>query len=347
MVRLGMVRSVAVLVSLFAAGCSSEQGREPGEQDGGQNMKDAAQGAGGGNGSGGDCDVPTDQAVSALCLSFEPEQMRFEQDPELDGRGQLLVQVYDTPTPDRDGRLPLDVRVFPDQPDPDSGAPLNEASITELPTIRFEGLPSTVYVRAQFYDNPLTFGGLPLWGFWAGGADLSEPFAPNPDTGELEANLSLTPIELPAGEGTAASMDLLPMRRLDVDVSLASGVTPLDDGDGPILMIAYGGPTSESTPSGIGADCVDVAAGSATVSMTVLGTGPHYLWASLNDFNVGGDPAPGVLENAVTRADGVVSFPDDAKVELAADQYLLRATLTLGQVEPTDPNNEPEPFACP
>jgi len=96
------------------------------------------------------CAAPTDPSKSALCLDVVPETIAFTSDPRFDGKGLMVAEVFDTN--------------IPDLPDGGSVTPLAAVSLPgdggtldlsqPIPPIRFDGLPTAVYARVLFTDNP-------------------------------------------------------------------------------------------------------------------------------------------------------------------------------------------------
>lgn len=290
------------------------------------------------------CAGPASSTAAALCLKFAPEAMTFLNERDLDGRGVLIVEVYDTPTPDNPdggtGALPIADRVFPNQPG-DGGTA--EVSVTALPVVRFDDLPAgKVYVRTFFVDNPAALNSNNLsWGVWVGGVDLSNG---------LRGSLPIAPITLSAGHAKSVTQALTALRRLRVALSLASGTTPLDDGQGPVRIGAWRTttPTMSSPLSGYGRDaCVDVSAGPAIVPAVLVGSGTFYLSADLDDFNVGGSGStgPGILESLAFTG-GVVSLPAENAVTVGATQYSVEHAVQLNYVSPLGSGGAPPAYSC-
>ncbi len=99
------------------------------------------------------CGPPSNPTMAALCLHLVPESIAFTTDPKFDGKGYLLAQVFDTSHPDLPdgGSVPaLGTALLP--PGATGGASLDLSQ--GAPTIRFDDLPRTVYVRALFEDDP-------------------------------------------------------------------------------------------------------------------------------------------------------------------------------------------------
>jgi hypothetical protein len=171
------------------------------------------------------CPAPADRSKGKACLVFNPEAIRFEAAPELDGKGTLLVRVFDTDVPGPTTHTLAEV-VYP--PQADGGA--REVSVNELPSLEVDGLPETVYVFAVFADNPayLELAGGLTYGTFVGGLNLASGLQPTP---------GFRPVSLPAGVGTVVDMKLTAMRRFTSEVTVAlDGGAPLGDGEGPLSV---------------------------------------------------------------------------------------------------------------
>ncbi len=287
-------------------------------------------GGGAGTDAGPPCAPPADPSGGALCLSFRPERMQLEASPDLDGQGVLVVEIFDTPIPDPDmGPMvaPIDAQLFPAQT---SDGGLTTTSIDTLPMMRFERLPSTVYVRAIFVDNPIAFAASRLlWGTWIGGVPLGGGFS--------DADTPLDAVSLPAGQGTSLRLPMMALRRLTVNATLAPGTVPLDDGEGPVSWVTYDtNAPSDMTPAyGIGvAACRAIGvARLARVTGFVIGPGPHFISAGLNDYGTDFDPNPGSIFS-LDLSGATPVLPAANSVTLAADQYSATASVALNFVEP-------------
>lgn len=287
---------------------------------------DASAGTGGRGGSGGDdaaaCAPPANPARSALCVKHAPELIEFERDSRRDGRGTLLVQIFDSPEPESfDGGLkqPIAQRFYP------SGDAREETSIRELPMIRFDDLPPLVYVRHVFFDNPTM---LLAAGTWSGGYDLSRGFGPQ---------LPLKPVELTPGQTTRITEPLRALRLLRIQLSLAPGLTPLDDGRGPGAVLAFRRPELDPSNPPFGfsvSDCFAVAPGRpAAVEGAAMGAGKFHLFAILNDFNAPSAALaapPGSLVTTRAADGGILPLMDSVTIPETA--YSVDATVTLREV---------------
>lgn len=279
-------------------------------------------GAGGGHNDAGVCDPPTNAARSALCIEHAPEHIDFEKDSKRDGMGTLLVQIFDSPEPESfDGgqKQPIAQQFYP------SGDARQETSIRDLPMIRFDDLPPTVYVRHVFFDNATTALAA---GTWTGGYDLTRGFGPQ---------LPLKPVALTPGQTTRITEPLRALRLLRIQLNLASGLTPLDDGQGPGAVLAFRRPELEPTNPPLGfnvTDCIAVAPGRpAALEGAILGAGKFYLFAILNDFNApsaGLSAPPGSLVSTQAFDGGIRPLSDAVTIPESA--YSVDATVTLREV---------------
>ena len=94
------------------------------------------------------CAAPTGANQAAICLTFAPEQMTFENDAAYDGSGVLAVHVFDVPNPPNGSAgdaIALYQEIFPA-----NAMTGGEISLSALPSpsIALDSPPSTVYVRA-------------------------------------------------------------------------------------------------------------------------------------------------------------------------------------------------------
>lgn len=290
---------------------------------------------GGAGGTGGappvPCAPPTDPTKAAVCIQLAPEPMKFlPTDPKLDGKGVLVVELFDqqkVETADG-GTIPaLAAKVFP-APAADGGQGEDTlANLTAQP-IRFDGvpMPSSVYARAIFVDdtsllsNPLDF---PFPGVWIAGIDLSSGIA---------KNLPLLPVTAAAGQGTGATLKLWALRKLSVQVSKAAGLAPKGNGQGPLsaLVTDKSQLTSTSAVFGIGSlPCADVSGTQKpTVNGILIGTGPYWLTAVLDDFGVGANDLTGALA-ALEVTGGGPKIPAKNQLSYPADAYVVLASVEL------------------
>jgi hypothetical protein len=276
------------------------------------------------------CPGPAKPGRASACITLEPEGVTpLSSDAALDGKGQLLVEVYDV----ADVSTAKPIATFQSQ---------GEVSADALPVVPFDDLPKTVYVRAALFDNAAetSFDSLNRGGAFIGGTALS---------GKLT---TLLPQTLTVDDATELKLPLQAMRRLNVTVSLGSVVKPVDGGDGLVSWRAY--PTTsaaegEATTGSAQRVCADLGSGPSVVVGHVFGPGPHFILATLDDF--GADPgllaAPGTIPGSLVSGgagDGGWEIPDS--VRLAPTAYAGTLNVALGEL--VDPGSTPPPlFTCP
>lgn len=263
---------------------------EPGStDDAGSDLSDAASDADDGDAEvPNPCPPPADPKKAALCLKFEPEAIDFVADDErFDGKGVLHVAIFDLARP-APTDAPLDDKTVPSQAATPVTKPLPELVAEPL---RFELAPGTVYARAVFLDDLAAFGATKLKpGVWLGGFDLA--------TKGLREDAPLVPIEIEAGKGWLVEVELRALRRMAITVARGKA-TPVGDGEGPLLVLALDAQKldNESRAFGVAAeDCADLSKMKpVTVEGAVVGKGPYWLTAVLNDFGQEGSWPGGAL----------------------------------------------------
>jgi hypothetical protein len=278
-------------------------------------------------------------------VTISPEAIAFLSDPDFDGKGLLTVGVFSDAHPTVDAGLAAVLLPSPDAGTADGGAALVDLSMPVKP-VRFELPAATVYVRAIFIDNPasLADGGTLQAGWWIGGLDLSMGIEDAP----------LVPVSLTAGQATNITIDLIALRKLTVTVSREPNLTPAGNGQGPLTITAVN--TSAIGSSGtylFGAaesPCADVSgdAGVTGVSVPgwVIGTGPYWLVATLDDFGAGGSfPAGGMFSLLVDG--GVYAIPAQDEIAYAAGAYQVTGTAKLTYVNPYDGGADADSVSCP
>jgi hypothetical protein len=253
-------------------------------------------------------------------VTLVPEAITALADPALDKKGALVVQIFDTPHP-------------PDK-NADAVALVQfnrlDASLDDVPAIRLVGtMPATVYVRAAFVDDAtqLAKNGVLGAGTWLGGINVADG---------LQANEPVLPVSVTKGEGTAIDLPLTALRRLRAKVHASA--TPLDDGQGPLTVVAVrdADPTNKPPVQGIGTKkCADVAAGDVTVEGFVIGSGKFWAVGVLDDYDVKGDLPPGSLVSLDVTAT-TVRIPTSFDVPKAA--YSASVNIDLNYVTPVDPD---------
>jgi hypothetical protein len=265
-------------------------------------------------------------------VTFAPEVINVQANPALDGRGTLILQVFDTPTPPEKNPPALVERLLPINPK-------NELSISNLPVERLVGkLPATVYVRALFIDNPalLVPGTALTYGAWVGGVDLTKGFL-------TKEPLTAVPVQI--GQGNALTLPLSALRKLTVTVHASA--TPIGDGQGKLAIIAVNGadPTKKPPAFGYAVDaCADVVAGDVTLTGFVIGAGPYWVTGILNDLGLPGDLPPGSL-SALDLTGGKVRIPKE--LVIGPGDYSPSVKIDLGFVSPLPADaGAPGPNSC-
>jgi hypothetical protein len=311
----------------------------------------AAAGMAGAAGAGGSdaasCAPNPSGSSAALCLHLMPETMQTSAgEPDIDGVGILVVDVFDTPTPvPFDGgaaALPLARYVYP--PQNDSGLPV-QVPVDQLPIVRLENLPTTAYVRAIFYDNLAAMQlQLTLWGEWIGGINFATGIVNRP----VEA------ISLTAGAGTDVDMPMKALRRVRALVSKAGFVTPADNAQGQLAFGVFQGQVLQPGAYVYGAAelaCVDLSSPSTVTPLTgfAVGSGDYYVGIRLDDLGLDDgtpNPIPGMLYGVEPNDLNLLMIPDENKITLAADQYAVQFNADpLNAVYPFSP--EPPTTSCP
>lgn len=269
--------------------------------------------------------------------------MDFEHDSRRDGRGILIVQIFDIATPElADGGIQAPIRTLTYPPQPEGGLPIAESSILDLPELRVEDLPDKVYVRAFFSDNLTAAVTGPIdWGVWIGGYELDQGLRPSP----------IQEVRLTAGKGTHLELPLTALRYLHAEFDLAPGLTPLDDGQGPGLALAFLDPTLRPNNRLVGvasSECVAPSeGGSIILEGFFVGSGQIYLLGSINDFNLTsgvGQAPPGSLVSLASSEAGVRTLEDS--VTIGPRQYSMNAHVILRAVVPLGDVDAGSGFAC-
>jgi hypothetical protein len=287
-----------------------------------------------------DCAPPEDPTKSALCVNFVPESIDLVADDEtLDGQGVMYLAAYDTPYPDGKDGMPgaqaLAVALWPPQ-----AATGQQGGISEVPTLRLTNLPASVYVRAFFFDNQQALASKQIsWGVWLGGSDLSAG-AHDP--------LPIQKVDLVAGQSAGISMPLTALRKLSVTLSVAPGVVPFDDAQGPLQWAAFDGPSPGmgAATFGVGGPrCSDLSGGKhVTISGFVFGAGQRWIAANLDDFNTG-NTQPGSLFTA-DFSSGSFAIPDSDRIEVAPTSYRQAMDVQLNLPIPLS-GPKPPSYQCP
>jgi hypothetical protein len=291
------------------------------------------------------CAPPGVATNSALCVTVSPEAIAFLVDPRFDGKGLMELAVYSSAfASDGDGGNALAPAVIVGQPDggtADGGFALVDLSGPEQ-VVRFEVRATTAYVRAIFVDNLATLvdGGTLQAGWWIGGFDLTHGFDKAP----------LVPIALTAGQGTSATVDLVALRQLTVTATRGPGVTPAGNGQGPLTSYV----TNTNTPAAAGtyafgaasSPCANVSGlNQATVLGWVVGDGPYWISATLDDFGVGGSVPGGLF--ALEYDGGVLTLPAADRLSYPANAYQVRGDAVLTLVGSWDGGADADTVSCP
>lgn len=310
-----------------SSGSAGSAGTGTGGATGGTGGGAGTAGAAGSDGGVVACDPPTDTTKAALCLSLKPEALAFQAtNPAFDGTGVLLVEIFDTPTPD-ENTTALATQLLPAQT---SDGGLTEATLASLVAapVRFDDVAvgGKRYARAVFIDNPAAFtsGGLPVAGVWVAGIDLSKGIAGDPP---------LTEVALTAGQGLATERPLLALRKLAVTVKRAAGVTPAGDGQGSLAFVVTDGTTfdDKSQLFGFGAwPCGDLSGSAAyTIDGFVIGNSPRNVAVFLDDYGVGSAAFPAGTLSSVQNNAGVLQIPASGQLNIPENAYGTAVALDL------------------
>lgn len=283
------------------------------------------------------CAPPTDRTKSSLCIHVSPEAIQFLANADFDGKGFMVIDVHDVANPDAPDGAPLPALETATLPSLDAGPDAGEFDLsTPVPTIRFDGLPATVYPRVIFVDARGTTK--PQAGWWLGGYDL---------TNGLGQTALLKPITLTPGSGTTISIDLTALRRLHI--TLSRSTTPVGNAQGPATVVAVADqmPTSSTKIFGLAFNpCAKLNGTSvAEVNGLVLGKGPYYAFSQLDDYDAGGFLKPGSLTSLVL-VDGGLQNPTATQLNYAANAYVVSHTVDLVTTVPA-PEAGTDTVVCP
>jgi len=291
------------------------------------------------------CAAPSVSTNAALCVTITPEAITFLSDPAFDGKGLMTIGVYSNAGAADDAGIAAVLLPAQDAGVGDAGfAQLNLAALP-APVWRIEVPPGTSYVRAIFIDDPASLadggGGLQA-GWWLGGYDTSHGFD----------NAPLLPVALTAGVGTNLPIDLIALRKLTLTVTRDPSVIPAGNGQGPLTAVAVN--TSVITSDGgaylygVGQlPCANVSGdAAATVPGWVLGTGPYWIAATLDDFGVGGNfPAGGLFSLVIDG--GVATVPPIDELSYEAGAYWVNGSTTQTYLNPWDGGADADTVSCP
>jgi len=285
--------------------------------------------------SGPPCAPPSDATKSSLCVRVAPEAIHFISDMNLDGKGLMVIDVHAAANPDAPDGAPrpaLQTAVLPAQ---DGGLDAGELDLSApVPEVRFDGLPATVYPRVIFVDSRIQ--PKPGAGWWIGGYDLANGVAKAP----------LKPVTLMPGSGTTITIDLLALRRLFVTLTL--GTQPIGNAMGPAIFGVTPDQTFTAAPKvfGLGGSpCANVSDGGALLAGFVLGKGPYYVFALLDDFDAGGFLAPGAL-TSLSIAEGGAQNPAPTLLNYVPTAYVVSHSVPLGTAVPK-PEAGIDSISCP
>jgi hypothetical protein len=192
-----------------------------------------------------------------------------------------------------------------------------------LPFVRFDGLPAgLIYPRVIFIDSRDTqkVGA----GWWLGGYDLE---------GGLKSANELRPVSLQAGTATTVTIGLTALRAFSV--TLTRSAAPTGNAQGPAFVVVTPDelPGDASALFGIAtAPCANLAAADAAAAVNgfVLGPGPYYSAAVLDDFanDASLSLPPGAL-TSLAFVDGGLTNSPAARLQYAASAYAVVQTLDL------------------
>lgn len=263
-----------------------------------------------------------DPTHASLCVSLRPEAIDLSTDPSFDGKGTLWIAAYQSPlaTP---ASLLKEIYV---------GSAAAPVAVKSLPqTVRLDGVPpGTVYVRAVLFDGAVAPAETPSAGWWVGGYDI---------TGGVDS-AKLVPVQTKAGQPTKLDLDLLLLRKLTVNVHRSPGVLPLGDGRGPLRAVAL--PTSSmDTQKAItffgqaASTCGDLSgAANASLAGYVVGKGPYWIFAVLDDFGVGGIGPDGSLISIAGTTPTAILLPPENAINYAPGAPIIATTVALDTAVP-------------
>lgn len=287
------------------------------------------------------CEVPSPEEGATVCLEFKPDPVVFGETEDIDGKGTLVIDVFDTEAPARDA-IPIKRVVYPPHDNADSAG---SVKVTDLPRVVIDGLPGRVYIRSLFVDNPLWFEtGRLVWGMFVGGFDLNGGVRPLPPLRE---------VSLVRGEGTGITQRLTVLRRLTTTVALKPGVIPADDGQGPLSVGVFQQASPLGAPifGGTETSCSNLARGPVAITGFLYGLlipaegQTFYVGAQVDDFNVQAFTPPGAIVS-LASIDAGAFIPSAQSITVRPDDYavsvpLVELNFVLGGAAGL------APFACP
>ena len=162
-------------------------------------------------------------------------------------------------------------------------------------------------------------------------------------------NPPIQEVRLTPGVGRSHTLPMTALRRLRATLTLAKGVTPLDDGQGPASVVAVRSATQLENAQLFGAaaaPCVNLGSGaSAELTGILIGSGTFYLSAGVDDFDVGGAlPRGGLITLDVNGTQ--YSLPESSRVVVPQNAYSVAHTVPLNLVVPLGDGGAPAPYAC-
>jgi hypothetical protein len=279
------------------------------------------------------CTAGTDAAHSAICVSIHPESIDLSAtDPSFDGKGMLWVAAYQSPLAAASTLLAEKY----------VGTPSAPVDVRALSAVRLDNIPAgTIYLRVVLFDGTVAPAEPPSAGWWVGGYDLTNGV----DSAQLR------PVTTHAGSASKLDVDLLLLRKLTVSVRRSSGVLPIGDGRGPLTAVAS--PTSSlDTSKAItffgeaGAKCGDLSgSASATASGYVVGKGPYWIFAVLDDFGVGGLGPEGSLISIAGTTPTSILLPPENVINYAPGAPTITTAVELDTAVPRK-TTSPDSMTC-
>lgn len=281
------------------------------------------------------CPAPADPARASLCITLAPENIKFEAEPGLDGRGYMSVSLYATAFPEADGNNATPLATLTYDADPDGGTAVD---LRAPPEIRFDSLDRVrVFARVVFLDGKVE--GQPQAGWWLGGIDVSKG---------LKKDMPLAAIDLVKGAGTRRTIPMTALRRLAITVGRT--VAPIGNAQGPLAITALKTDTIIGITDFFGTankPCANLQSAGSTVLATgfVIGPGPYYLVPELDDFGGSTGLSAGSL-TALDLTGGSPKIPATSKLTYANDAYIATHTLSLTTAIPRA-NGPADTTTCP
>lgn len=270
------------------------------------------------------CEPPADPKKAALCIVVDHETIAFlANDPRFDGLGAMVAQVFVHAVPgfpDGGEEPALATVVLPNALD--GGGDAGQFDLkNQTANFRFEVTPGTIHPRIFFIDNPTSTLAA---GWWVAGLDFSNG---------IKANMPLAPHTLAAGDAKGIRMSLTALRDLVVDVSRS--VPPEGNGQGVTTIFALDTNTVSAASKGFGLaqGCTNLEAADASAPVLgfVVGKGPYYLSAALDDYDIG-DAGNGGYLVSINNDAGALVIPQANKTNYAANAYVVTHAVNLNFV---------------